>query len=56
MEQFTEKQLIQFGNYLLSDQRKETIKGTSKKLLKARLSVVSDADIENFKEKLKGEK
>lgn len=44
-EQFTEKDLVDFGNYLLSFKRKETIK---KEVNKRK---VHDCDIANFKDR-----
>lgn len=46
----TKKDLISFGNYLLSEKRKERFKAISNKNLKERLSEVHDADIANWKE------
>jgi len=43
-KQFTEKDLVDFGNYLLSFKRKETIK---KEVNKRK---VHDCDLANFKE------
>lgn len=44
-----EKMLVEFGNYLLSDERKERFRQVSKSNLKERLSKVHDADLANFK-------
>lgn len=48
---FTKKELVEFGNYLLSTKRKEIYKNHlflgGKDLIK-RLSQVNDADISNF--------
>ena len=44
MKQFTEKDLVDFGNYLLSKVRSKTIKA------KANIKMVYDCDIANFKE------
>lgn len=43
MKTYTEKQLIEFGNYLLSKERKAKIKK------KVNINSVHDCDIENFK-------
>lgn len=48
---YTEKQLIEFGNYLLSDERTNKVITSSMEQLEERLSQVSHADIENFKSK-----
>lgn len=53
------KKLIDFGNYLLSKERKKSIEENplfDGKLIKERLSIVSDADIENFKNKKNAKK
>lgn len=42
-KQFTQKELVDFGNYLLSDKREGTIKE------KANIKLVHDCDIANFK-------
>jgi len=50
---FNKKDLVDFGNYLLSDQRKELIEShpeKSKELIEERLKTVSDADVRNFLE------
>lgn len=44
-----EKLLVEFGNYLLSEKRKEQFRNVSKKNLKLRLSKVHDSDLQNFK-------
>ena len=50
MENFTLKDLVSFGEYLLSKERKKTIQNHPiKGGLSERLSKVSDADIENWK-------
>lgn len=46
---YTEKQLIEFGNYLLSDERTNKVIKGSMEQLEERLNQVSHADIENFK-------
>lgn len=46
-KQFTEKDLVDFGNYLLSTERQKTIK------TKENIKKVHDVDIANFKEKQK---
>lgn len=48
---YTEKQLIEFGNYLLSDERTNKVIKGSMEQLEERLNQVSHADIENFKSK-----
>lgn len=49
MQTFTRQQLILFGNYLLSKERRERYKKTrSSTPLKDRLSEVDHADVENF--------
>lgn len=51
-EMFTTQQLVQFGYYLLSDQRTKLIKDHTKgnhKIKMERLKQVYHADIENFK-------
>lgn len=47
---FNKKDLVNFGNYLLSDERKERFKSISEENLDERLSKVHDTDIENFLE------
>lgn len=42
MKQYTEKELVAFGNYLLSDERNEKISNNNK-------GNVTDADVANFK-------
>lgn len=42
-KQFTEKDLVDFGNYLLSEKREETIEN------KENIKKVHDVDIANFK-------
>lgn len=44
-KQFTEKDLVDFGNYLLSSERQKTIK------TKENIKKVHDCDIANFKSK-----
>ncbi len=46
-QSFTHQQLVEFGNYLLSPERRKAYKATDKKMLKERLSVVNHADVEN---------
>lgn len=46
-KQFTEKDLVDFGNYLLSSERQKTIK------TKENIKKVHDCDIANFKSKYK---
>ena len=57
MNQFTEKQVVQFGNYLLSQERKKRFEATTRQNKKdnlnivgtrSRLAGVHDADIQNF--------
>lgn len=55
---FNKKDLIKFGNYLLSEERKELIFSHPDKSIEAKeeaLKTVSDADINNFLEKIKKE-
>lgn len=49
---FNKKDLVKFGNYLLSDERKELYKSHPEPYgtLEERLSVVNHSDIENFLE------
>jgi len=47
---FTKKQLISFGNYLLSNERTESFKVISMDNLEERLSRVNHSDVENWKE------
>ena len=47
---YTEKQLIEFGNYLLSDERTNKVITSSMEQLEEKLNQVSRADIENFKD------
>jgi len=44
-KQFTEKDLVDFGNYLMSNERKRTIK------TKENIKQVHDCDIANFKDR-----
>lgn len=49
MQTFTRQQLVLFGNYLLSKERRERYKKTRNSIpLKDRLSEVNHADVENF--------
>jgi hypothetical protein len=48
---FNKKDLVAFGNYLLSEDRRERFKAISEEALEERLSVVHHADVENFLEK-----
>lgn len=50
---FNKKDLVEFGNYLLSEERKESFKSISKENIDERLSKVHHADIENFLESKK---
>lgn len=50
---FNRKDLVEFGKYLLSDERKESFKAISKVNLKERLSEVHHADVENFLDSIK---
>lgn len=53
---FNKKDLVAFGNYLLSDKRKELItkrSDISKESKEFRLKQVSHADVENFLESVK---
>lgn len=50
---YTEKELVSFGNYLLSPYRTENLMNHpdfKEELLVERLECVSDADLENWKE------
>lgn len=53
MENYTEQQLVEFGTYLLSAERKKLFKSRKIKglTLNERLSQVHDSDLENFKNK-----
>jgi len=56
---FNKKDLIQFGNYLLSDERTELVMSRPQKRddeKRESLKLVSHADIENFLEKKKNKK
>ena len=49
MKVFTRYQLVQFGNYLLSDKRRDLYKQEGdQSRLDERLSVVNDADVDNY--------
>lgn len=50
---FNKKDLVEFGNYVLSDERKEMFIAVSEENLDERLSKVHHADIENFLESKK---
>ena len=51
MELFTLTDLVSFGEHLLSDKRKKTVRSHPEKDdLSERLKVVSDADIANWKD------
>lgn len=55
MNNFTEKQLSQFGQYLLSQTRKNSFKGAPRVKgnplsMRQRLALVHDADVANFKD------
>ena len=43
------KDLVEFGNYMMSQERRDRYRETSPEDLEERLSQVSHADIENFK-------
>lgn len=47
---YTKKQLVSFGNYLLSKERKKSFMALSMDNLEERISAVHHADIENWKE------
>ena len=58
---FTEKQLVQFGNYVISQERKKRFssltrqskkEGTFIQGTRERLSSITHADIENFKQEI----
>ena len=53
---YDEKDLVSFGNYLLSEERKEAFKNNPNfqngELLEERLSAVHHADFENWKAKM----
>lgn len=53
---YDEKDLVSFGNYLLSEERRETLKSNPNfpdgELLEERLSDVHHADFENWKAKM----
>lgn len=46
---YTEKQMIEFANYVLSDERTNKVIESSMEQLEERLNTVSHADIENYK-------
>lgn len=48
VKKITLKETIDFGNYLLSDERRKNFESISMDNLEDRLSVVHDADIRNF--------
>ncbi len=48
VKKITLKETIDFGNYLLSKERKEGFSAISLDRLEERLSEVTDADIRNF--------
>lgn len=48
VKKITLKETIDFGNYLLSKERKEGVSAISLDRLEERLSEVTDADIRNF--------
>jgi len=50
---FNKKDLVNFGKYLLSEERRELFKQMSEELLEERLKMVHDADVENFLSKQK---
>lgn len=55
---FNKKDMVRFGNYLLSEERTEMILSNPEKSEEAKqqsLKTVSDADINNFLEKIKKE-
>lgn len=49
MENFTEKDLVSFGNFLLSKERQESVSTENQ-------NAVTDADLANWKETQKSEK
>lgn len=52
---FNKKDLVAFGNYLLSDKRRESFKSHPQPVgtLEDRLKQISHADVENFLESIK---
>ena len=48
VKKITIKDSIDFGNYLLSDERRKRFEAISLNRLEERLSEVTDADIRNF--------
>lgn len=48
VKKITLKETVDFGNYLLSNERKERFSAISLDRLEERLSEVTDADIRNF--------
>ena len=51
-KQFTESDLVSFGNYLLSDKRKECFHAGSYAELMERLNHVHDCDLANWQDKI----
>lgn len=58
MKSLTVAQATDFGNYLLSDERRERVEnaGLAPEILKQRLAAVSHADFENWKTRTKAGK
>lgn len=50
---YNKKDLVKFGNYLLSEERIERFKAISEENLEERLSKVHHSDVENFLESIK---
>ena len=45
---FNKKDLVDFGKYLFSEERRELFRQMSEELLEERLKMIHDADVDNF--------